>query len=75
MSTSMVTLTKGYQVTRLVTLLIFDPSRTLVYDAYDTIEVSYMDQSESTRNPPPLSSDVVGDSLMRKHLEALGLVF
>ena len=32
------------------------------YDAYDTTEVSYMDQSESTGDPPPLSSHVVDDA-------------
>ena len=30
-------------------------SSAIVYDAYDTIEVSYMGQSESTGDPPPLS--------------------
>ena len=30
-----------------------------MFGAYNTIEVSYMDQSESTRDPPPLSSDKV----------------
>jgi len=33
-----------------------------VYDAYGTIEVPYMDQSKSTKDPPPLSSDVVDDT-------------
>ena len=44
-----------------------------VYDAYDTIEVSYMDQSESTRDPLPVLIHVDDPTWQDQDTAPLGL--